>query len=73
VGSRERGAGKKRARGRDCSKKFKNEKNTPKIEICADVFFFNLILVKIWTYYRGFKRASYRQKLKKVCVREREN
>jgi hypothetical protein len=32
-----------------------------------------LILVKISTYYRGFKRAYYRQKLKKVRVTEREN
>jgi hypothetical protein len=32
-----------------------------------------LILVKIETYYRGFRRAYCLQKLKKVCVREREN
>jgi hypothetical protein len=32
-----------------------------------------LILVKIWTYYRGFRRTYYCHKLKKVRVREREN
>jgi hypothetical protein len=31
-----------------------------------------LILVKIMTYYCGFRRAYYHQKLKKVCVREGE-
>jgi hypothetical protein len=35
--SLERGTGKKRAGSRDCSKKSKNEKNPPKIEIFADV------------------------------------
>jgi hypothetical protein len=32
-----------------------------------------LILVKIWTYYRGFRRAYYYHKFKKVSVTEREN
>jgi hypothetical protein len=29
--------------------------------------------VKIGTYYRGFRRAYRLPKLKKICVREREN
>jgi hypothetical protein len=33
----------------------------------------NLILVKLGTYYRGFRRAYCLQKLKKVRVRKREN
>jgi hypothetical protein len=37
--SLEWGAGKKRAGSRDCSKKSKNEKFPPKIEIFADVYF----------------------------------
>jgi hypothetical protein len=32
-----------------------------------------LILVKIGTYYRGFRRTYYLPKLKKVRVREKEN
>jgi hypothetical protein len=32
-----------------------------------------LILMKIGTYYRGFKRAYCLQKLKKLRVKKREN
>jgi hypothetical protein len=71
--SLERGVGKKRIRSRDCCKKSKNRIISSKIENFADVYFKILILVKIWTYYCGFKRAYYCHKLKKVCMREREN
>jgi hypothetical protein len=64
--SLERGAGvgKKRVGSRDCRKKSQNRKISPKIKKFTD-FFKILILVKIWIYYHGFKKALNRQNWKK--------
>jgi hypothetical protein len=64
--SLEWGAGKKRAGSKDCHKKSQNKKIPPKIKQFTDLFFNNLILVKIWDYYSGFKKAFNRQKWKKI-------
>jgi hypothetical protein len=53
---RKLGAGKKRIGSRDDVRNPKKIKFYEKIKININVFLI-LILVKIWTYYRGFKRA----------------
>lgn len=55
---------------KDYHKKSKNRLISPKIKKFIDINFKILILVEIRTYYYGFKRAYYYQKLKKIRMRE---